>query len=159
MKALFLVILTVLLHCITSLNLYASKRRKSTALYARKHLAVRYGDALNNLKRENRYSDKLSETAARMELDLDAEQEEAISGADQRRKRIRDLKEVEAMQPDNIDYGTRTEKERNWTPDEIITAIMCLNLSYGINSEEFDEKEVDFFHDNDEERVGLGVSQ
>ena len=151
MRALLLVVLAVGLHHTAGFTLNAKKYRSSTVLLARKHLAVRYGDALDNLKRENKYSDKLEEAAARMDLDLDSEQEKAISGSDQRRKRIRDLKEAEATQPENIDYGTRTEKERNWTPEEIITTVTCLNLSYGINPEEIKDAELDFLYEGDEE--------
>ena len=109
--------------------------RPSTTLFARKHLAVRYGDALDNLKRANKYQERLEETAERMNIDLDQEQDEAVSGMDKRRSRNRDLKETFADQPEGIDYLTRKEKERNWTPEEIIAAVTCLNLSYGIDPE------------------------
>lgn len=109
--------------------------RLSTTLFARKHLAVRYGDALDNLKRANKFQDKLEETAERMNIDLDQEQDEAVSGIDKRRLRNRDLKETFADQPEGLDYLTRKEKERNWTPEEIIAAVTCLNLSYGIDPE------------------------
>ena len=150
LRAIVLVVLSCVLRHTAGLTLNTRKYRVS-ALSARKHLAVRYGDALDNLKRENKYSEKLEEVAERMDLNLDAEQEEAISGSDQRRKRIRDLKEAEATQPDNIDYLTRKEKERNWTPEEIIAAVTCLNLSYGIDPQQTQDAELDFLYDENEE--------
>lgn len=109
--------------------------RTLSPLFARKHLAVRYGDALDNLKRANRFQDKLEESAERMNIDLDQEQTEAVSGSDKRRTRNRNLKETFEEQPEGIDYFTRKEKERNWSPDEIIAAVTCLNLSYGVDPE------------------------
>lgn len=146
-------ILGVVLQGVASLRITSRNFRVNTSLEARKHLAVRYGDALDNLKRENVYSEKLEETAARMDIDLDAEQEDAISGQDQRRKRIRDLNEMEATQPEQMDYLTRVQKEHNWTPEEIISAITCLNLSYGIDPENIHEQEdaeLDFLYDEEE---------
>jgi hypothetical protein len=124
----------------------------ATLLFARKHLAVRYGDALDNLKRESKYTERMEEAAGRMNIDVDAEQDGAVSGADKRRTRNRNLQETVETQPDMVDYLTRAEKERNWNEEEIVAAVTCLNLSFGIDPDNVEEIEgLNELYDEDEE--------
>ena len=111
----------------------SSRGGSSTALGARKHLAVTYGNFLESIPRKK--PKKLVELADRLGIDESVQAEGAATGDEQRRARTRDLKKVAETQPPLPNLHPPTAR-RKWTDEEVAVAIECLNRSYGGRSRE-----------------------